>query len=64
MTPTILQQATQLRNTAKHLALWLTPEMSPEGKQLADILHQRAEKLLDDVRKVSPYEEPDRFYTT
>jgi len=38
--------------------------MSPEGKQLADILHQRAEKLLDDVRKVSPYEEPDRFYTT
>lgn len=64
MTPTILQQATQLRNTAKHLALWLTTEMSPEGKQLAEILHQRAEKLLHHVVQVSPREELDKFYTT
>jgi hypothetical protein len=64
MTPSILAQATQLRNVARQLAIWLTPDTSSEGKQMADIVCQRAETLLAEIRAVSPQEEPDRFSTT
>jgi hypothetical protein len=64
MTATILEQATQLRNVARQLDLWITPDMNAEAKQLAAIVYQRTETLLAEIREVSPTPEPDRFTTT
>ncbi len=64
MTEDILKQATQLRNVAKQLDLWITPDMNVEANQLAAIVYQRTETLLAEIRKVSPRQEPDRFTTT
>lgn len=51
MTAEILEQAIQLRNTAKHLSMWAT---EPNAKALAVIVTERAERLVADLRLISP----------